>query len=460
MKTPFLMTLLALVAAGAASAQSEAFDIATFVPPAGFTRKASEGVLIFEHRRAALGRMQFCQIFLSRSRPFLNDPAVEFHRELQDVVTRLNVRNAAPAPPTTERTPDGWTVMTGRLDTVTQQGPTRVVLAAYFGSGRVVTVVVAMSPNAYVNEVGRFFQNLHLKTAGVPAATVALNSVSAPVDLPPPGSLANYVFQIPQSWAQTESSGRIVLMSPTYQTGERCQITMDPMRPATQPLPNEAAAFYRQAFRMEPMAPYANALPKLAKGTTPDGWEFFIIRKSIGGTDGDMGTMVFVAQVGGQVATIVGTGKRPLVSSCLGELVFDAWPGFFYSLKFKNAAPAGDAQAAVRERLAGTWSMATGSVGLQYVFHADGRYADTGATRRVSRVLPGELVETTQAYFGNGSYTFDGNQIILTGDDGRRSVKNFRLEQNSNDGGRTWVDGLCLLDPGASGEVCYKRTSQ
>jgi hypothetical protein len=46
----------------------------------------------------------------------------------------------------------------------------------------------------------------------------------------------------------------------------------------------------------------------------------------------------------------------------------------------------------------------------------------------------------------------------MAGDDGRCSSKFFRLEQESKDGGRSWTDVMCLLDPGASGEVCYKRT--
>jgi hypothetical protein len=75
-----------------------------------------------------------------------------------------------------------------------------------------------------------------------------------------------------------------------------------------------------------------------------------------------MGTIVFMAQVGSQIAPIVGVGKRPLVSSCLGELVNDAWPRFFSSLQFRNATPSGQEQAAIRQRLAGTWTTVTGAM--------------------------------------------------------------------------------------------------
>jgi hypothetical protein len=64
---------------------------------------------------------------------------------------------------------------------------------------------------------------------------------------------------------------------------------------------------------------------------------------------------------------------------------------------------------------------------------------------------------TAQTLFGNGSYSFDGNTLIMTGDDRRRTTAQFRLEQESKDFGRSWTDSMCLLGPGSSGEVCYKR---
>ena len=57
----------------------------------------------------------------------------------------------------------------------------------------------------------------------------------------------------------------------------------------------------------------------------------------------------------------------------------------------------------------------------------------------------------------NGSYSFEGNTLVMTDDDKRRTIAQFRLEQQSRDFGRTWTDTLCLLSPGSSGEVCYNR---
>ncbi len=319
--------------------------------------------------------------------------------------------------------------------------------------------LVLASPNSYQTEIASFFDNLRLASTGA-SGGVSLQQPTAPhsrIESGAGGPLSNYVFQVPPTWTQTPSRDRIVLVSPVYQTGEKCQITLDPMRPATQPLPNEVIRFYREIFRVEPLAPYAYVQPKLARGISPQGWEYFMIRKSIGGTDGDMGTFVFMAQVGNQIATIVGVGKRPLVSSCLGEIGYNAWPGFFGGLQFRNAMPSGQEQAAIRQRLAGTWIAATSSVGLRYTFQPDGRYDDTGAAMHVTRVSPSEVVRTTNAYSGNGSYSLEGNAMIFTADDGKRTMNYFRLEQVSNDGGRTWGDELCLFDPASTGEICYGR---
>jgi hypothetical protein len=233
------------------------------------------------------------------------------------------------------------------------------------------------------------------------------------------------------------------------------------MRPVSRALPDDALNIFREIFKQEPLTFYPYPWPKLARGISPQGWEYFIVRKSVGGKDGDsglVGATVLAAKLGDQLAVVVGTSKEPLVSNCFGELVRDIWPQFFYSLQFKNAKPSGQEEGAIRQRLAGTWISATGSVGLRYEFHSDGRYLGAGAAQQYNRINSAEVLRTTQAYFGDGAYSFEGNTLVLTGDDKQRSTKLFRLEQESKDGGKSWADKLCMLDPGSTGEVCYQRT--
>jgi hypothetical protein len=262
------------------------------------------------------------------------------------------------------------------------------------------------------------------------------------------------MYAVPPQWTRQAARDRIVLSSPVYDNGERCQITMLPTRSSSQPLAAEAIGTFRSLFRTDPLTSYPSPPPKLAKGTSPQGWEYFMIRKLVGGQEGEsrtLGVTLLLAKLDNQTATVVGTSKDFLVSRCFGQLAGDAWPGFFYSFGFRNAR-ANLPQWVIRQQLAGDWITATSSVGLQYTFLANGRYRGAGRTRFSS-----ESATTTQAFFGDGSYSIDGNTLVLTADNQRRSTMFFRLEKVSKDSGQTWGDQLCLLDPGAHGEVCYRK---
>src|SRR6266540_2362236 len=162
------------------------------------------------------------------------------------------------------------------------------------------------------------------------------------------------------------------------------------------------------------------------------------------------------AQLGERVAIVTTTGKDPLVSQCFGELVRDEWPRVFFSLSFKHWTPVPQ-DSIVRRRLAGTWVTATASVADRYTFAANGRFASAAAAMTVTRISPTELLQTTNAYFGDGSYRIAGNRIELAMDRDRTHPQRgfIRLEQDSQDG-MSWKDRLCLLLEGI-GEVCYGR---
>ena len=219
-------------------------------------------------------------------------------------------------------------------------------------------------------------------------------------------------------------------------------------------LPDIAIAAFRNIFRADPLASYPSQPSRLSGGISPAGWEFFTIHKLVGGQEGDgkgIGTILLTAKVGDRIAMVYGISKDFIVSNCFGELVRDVWPGFFHSLTFQGAQ-SGQQQNLIRQRLAGAWITATGTVGNRYEFHSDGRYAGSAASRQYSHDAT-----TTTAFFGDGSYSFDGNQLVLTGDNGSKSTFSFRLEAASRDSGATWADQLCLLTPGMSGEVCYRK---
>jgi len=73
-------------------------------------------------------------------------------------------------------------------------------------------------------------------------------------------------------------------------------------------------------------------------------------------------------------------------------------------------------------------------------------------------------VTSTQAFFGNGSFTVQENSITLTPDagNGPRVDGRLRLEEESKDGGRTWSPVLYILRvsivDGKDYEVRYTKT--
>jgi hypothetical protein len=183
-----------------------------------------------------------------------------------------------------------------------------------------------------------------------------------------------------------------------------------------------------------------------------------MVQKSIGGTVGNeqRGVFAMVAGVGPEVPIIVGVSKRPLVSQCFGELVRDEWPMFFYSLRFKNwNRPASDG--ATKAKLAGEWTVATGSVADRFTFAPNGRYASAAAAMYRSRVSPTEVLQTTQAFFGDGAYTVRGNVLTLKADKGQARGGPFRVEQESKDG-VNWTERLCVKFADITGDLCYKKT--
>lgn len=279
-----------------------------------------------------------------------------------------------------------------------------------------------------------------------PAATVA------PASAGNPATLGEYVFDAPPAWTANQYSDGIVLMSPTSATNERCVFTLWPMRAAGTNLVADANSIFQEIYRTyesrnqtvrgTPMP------PSIVRGTSGQGWDYAIVRRGIappGSPESRLG-FVFVAKLDGRLAVISGVSRDPLVSTCMGELAGNVWPRFFYSLRFKGWNPVDDAPA-MQKRIAGVWTAATATASDQFVFAPNGRYAGAAAAAQYNRVSSSEVLQTTQAYFGNGAYTLRGNGITLTADDRKDRPESgfFRVEQESKDDGRTWVESLYLL---------------
>ena len=458
-------SLAALSLAQTAGAQTQSFDIASFTPPPGWTRVEQTGFAYFQDPRTANSPKGMGQLFLFPGRTGAGTAMENFSAEWSaHVASPLHVS----AQPRTEtrQLPDGWTAVTGVTPVTLPGGVLTVILFTATGAGRFMSVV-ATAPQGSLPLVERFFQSLKLRAPDAQAA-----APSGPATTADPaargagdgkGLVGGYVYAVPDGWIGKEYPDGTVYASPVLSNGERCQITVLKPRPGSGNIAQDAFSAYREIFKVDPLqnSAYPYPTPTLSRGSSPQGWSYFVIRKSIGGQAGDygslLGTRLLAVQLGPQVAVIATTAKDPLVSMCFGEVVRDEWPGFFRSLRFGRWQLPSQEQA-VAQRLAGTWTTATASVADRYSFDGKGRYATAAAAMQRHRISDDAVLQTTQAFFGDGAYTIKDNSITLTADDDRShpAIRWLRLEQDSGDGGQTWSDRLCLLTE-AAGEVCYER---
>lgn len=448
-----------MLLAAALLLQASTFDIATFTPPAGWQRADQNGMAQLQISRTVNGRPTYGQIYLFASHPGSADAVQNFGAEWTRLIAQPFGVIAVPRPET-RAAPDGWTATSASVGVVQRGIPVTAILFTVTGHGRVMSVVFNETGQDYTAEIRSFIGSLAFRTTDQAPGPVVVNPPSQ--QPPSPASLADYVYTIPQGWTHTVYPDGIVYGSPMLSNGERCQISAFPPRPSTGNLPADARNAYAQVFQMDPLQNNAYPYPiaTFTRGISADGWNYFIIRKSIHGQAGDYGTLIgsrlMAVQLGNQVAIITSTGKDPLVSMCFGDIVHDAWPQFFFSIHFKNWTPASQDDAMPR-RIAGTWTTATASVADRYTFAPNNRFASAAAAMTRTRISQTEILQTTNAYFGDGAYSIRGSSITLTSDGERNNPKRgwIRLEQDSKDGA-TWTDRLCLLLEGI-GDVCYDR---
>jgi hypothetical protein len=266
------------------------------------------------------------------------------------------------------------------------------------------------------------------------------------------GTLDEYVFTAPAGWSAQKLSDAIMISSPPSETNEKCLLYLMPMRPAGANLLQDANNAFRDVwlrnFVLRNQTPAGFAFPEsIIHGYSGQGWEYVIIRRGIAQPNNPQESrlgFVMVAKLDNRLAVISGLSKDPLVSACMGENRGTTnWPKFFYSLSFRNWQP-GDQTQTMRKLLAGEWIAATASAGDKITFAGNGRFANAAAAQQY-HLTTNELITTTQAYFGNGSYTLRGNAITLTQDDKRTDRGFFRVEQESKDEGRTWADVMYLM---------------
>lgn len=445
-----LLVLVVAVVASSAGAK-EAFDIARFVPPAGWQRNASPGLLGFQ---APPGQGSG-QIFLFPSAPSRGSPEANFRAAWARLVA-APLAGLAPGAVRSEATPEGWTAVVGAAPYTKMGGSWRAVLLTATGHGRAMSVVVHLLGTAHDAEVDAFFRDLDL-VADLAAPATAAAASPEPGAATPGGAAeaGGILFTPPRGWSRGQRADAVTYASPPYpNTGERCELTILPLRRSTGDLMREAVSAFQALFKADPMTGYPANDPQLVRGTSPFGWSYVQIQKTLGPVgEGGPGIILFMALAGDQLATVFTVSKRPLVSQCFGEAFPSEWPAFFHSLRFK-AWPPKVSDAEMRTKLAGKWTTTSAHAIDHLTLATNGRYANSAALGNATRISTTTVLWTMNTFRGNGAWSVKGASLVLKPDQGAPEGGTFRLEQESNDG-RTWSERLCVL--GSTGDICYRR---
>lgn len=424
-----------LVAAGA---QAETFDMATFEPPAGWTREALPGALRFTFVDPA--SRAFGTIVILASVASSGDAERDFAAAWQHTMQGVD----APAQRMTQRSAQGFPMVLGAAQT-SEGGVTAATLVVTITAHqRSVTILARTSSKDLLAKMDALLRGLKL---------------APPAAAPAGGSVDDTVFVAPPGWKTTRSGDMIQL---TDEVGG-CTLLLLPPRPASGTLEENVDALYAQATAGwsrentvgQGDSPYFRSL----KGTSADGWDYmrvegFVERDTPAGKLRAL-DLAFVAQLDGRVAKIAGTRAGPdaysnmrsadLVTGkarCLDDDLSVDWPSFFLSLHFKSFSAR---KSGLAEKLVGKWwsSWTGGSMG--YVFAANGRYDMIVGYQTFQRVDAATLRTTTTGLFpGSGSWKLDGNQLTLKPDapDVRAATFGVRLEMVKELG--VWSERLRL----------------
>ena len=437
-----LVVAIFMVLARAAS--GETIDMATFTPPAGWTREAKPGGVAYSMLDAKANAYGMVAVF--NSVPSTGDPQRDFTAAWKALVgDPSNV--AAPAQQMQQKTPQGFPMVLGGAQTV-DQGVTMVtVVTVVVAHGRAVTILTKTNNKDLLAAVDAAVMGMKIETPAAASSPAAA------------GDLDEWVFKAPAGWEAARGQGNIML---TDKAGG-CSIMLLPPRPSGPTLEDDLERAYAEVFNGWNKRDEATGNPyiRVAKGVSVDGWELikadtYLTR----GADKALG-MLFVARLDGKSMALAGMRPGADLTSvnvaiatatpqCLDEYLDTDWPELFHSLHFKSWKPRGNELA---KKVVGKWWATTLNGALGYVLAANGRYQTIAGYQTFSRIDRTTVLATTHGFTGSGSWKLEGSELTLTPDGKNEKPEVARVRwQNVFELGQ-WQERLRFLEkrPDGSG---------
>lgn len=437
-------------------AQTETFDIATFTAPKGWLRLDSNGVLVFHNYHTQNNLTSFCQIYIFSSRPGNNTPEDNFREEWSSRVTP-SAGSSSPSQTQTEKTADGWTVVSGTSN-ITKQGLTySCILVTASGFGKVMSIMINMAGDYYLAEMQAFLSKFEMN--GNAKSNIAPTNSNT-------FDFNNYSFTTPDQW-QTYKTKDYIMMASAQNVNEGCMVTVFAPQPSSGNLEADAKNFFNQMYPGWQYRYTGEKHDDIMKGKTLQGLDYCMIEAPMHKIRPDgfyydyEDGAVWVIGVGNKVAVVTGRHNRLLACYCNHK--YENWRRFFNSFTVKNQ-PQSSPVANAEQQIIGDWMSMGGMALTEYIFAANGRYQFIGAYSTSTKTTDYNyeyLTIKTSAFKGDGGYSLKSNQLFFKKDGTTKTDQvQFRFEK-VNHGSTGWKDRLYMLKvseaDGKLFEVCYEK---
>jgi hypothetical protein len=461
MKLLFVLLAGTLFLSNRMYAQTENFDIATFTVPQGWQRTDSTGIVSFHDARTDNGLTSFCQINLHVSRKSSGNATKDFTTSWNELIVKPT--NIKTKPKTqTEKTDDGWTVVSGSVNITTQGITFTCMLITTTGFNKTMSILVQVAGNQYTSIIQSFLQTLSLNAKATPSTP---KNVTPPANTPV-SNIDQYSFTAPENWTLQKGNGFVTYRQPLSATGQGCVLTILSPETSSGNLETDVKSIFSQMYPGWSFHHSDSRQYTLAKGYTKQGLAYYMMEADMmrqRGEQWDYETgAAWVIAIGKQIA-ILSLRHEPIGLYCECKKRYNYIGRLLNTFTIKNTTPSANTITGTSKRIIGSWMISGGGTMGEYIFAANGHYqyiGGYGSTTRVSN----DMIEIKSSIFqGDGTYTINGDKLtIKRKGSSTPEILRFRFEQYSQ-GTTDWKDRIYLLaekpaDGGYSYEACYEKS--
>lgn len=450
---PLLVSFLTMNAC----AQSEKIGIATFAPPAGWQRTESNGSIAFLDSKTENGLTSFCQIILYPGSNSTANADKNFNSAWQNLVAVPTKSKAKPATQI-EKTPDGWTVLTGSANIMNQGLTYKTIVTNITGFGKTMNVQINTAGGDYAAVLEKFFNDLDLDSK----ATVSNNQTNTSGAV----SLKDYDFILPDKWQVQNNNDYISILNPK----SGCVIRILPPQPSSGNLEQEANVVFDMMYKGWEYQGKGDKQFILAKGVLPKGQEYYRKEATMTGytADGRYNLeegSAMVVKAGNQTAIISARHNSSMVGHDDCYRNYNTLGRFFNSFGVKNTPLSKTNEEDAANRIIGLWKIvATGVVAGDYAFAANGNFQSgggLGSSTTTSGMYYKYIYNRAYSFEGDGSYSITGKQLTLKKRGSTPETITIRFEKVSK-GGAAWKDRIYMLKRDALKEFesTYEKQTQ